>query len=95
MSYRFSYTISYVFGIGVSYWLNRVYVFKAHQGLVSILMFPLVYVLQYLFGMGVLWFWVDGLALNRVYGPLVVVGLSVPITYILTKFIFAFNIGRR
>ena len=32
MSYPISYSIAYVIGIGVAYFLNRAFVFRAHQG---------------------------------------------------------------
>jgi putative flippase GtrA len=49
-SYQASYAISYVVGILFSFVMNSLFVFKSHQGIRSILYFPLVYVVQYLGG---------------------------------------------
>lgn len=91
-SYRTSYSIAYVAGIAVSYLLNRSFVFKRHGGWRTLLLFPLVYVAQYLFGIFTLWVWIDQAKLSETIGPLVVVALSVPLTYLLTRFVF---VGKR
>lgn len=87
-SYQLSYSIAYVSGIGISYFLNRWYVFQAHRGMRSILLYPLVYMVQYGLGLLVLWIWIDKMALNAKAGPLIVVIVSVPMTYILSKLVF-------
>lgn len=87
-SYRTSYSAAYVAGIVVSYLLNRSFVFQRHGGLRSVFLFPLVYVVQYLFGMFTLWLWIDKAKLSEAIGPLVVVVLSIPLTYLLTHFVF-------
>jgi len=88
MSYRLSYTIAYVAGIAILYLFNRWFVFRTHRGLRSMLLFPLVYVFQYGFGLFILWLWVDQAKFSETIGPLVVVVLSVPLTYLLTRIIF-------
>jgi putative flippase GtrA len=88
MNYQLSYTITYITGIILAFFLNRRFVFRTHRGWKSILLYPLVYVFQYLFGMLVLWFIVNQLAWSAKLGPLFVVVLSVPLTYLLSKFIF-------
>jgi putative flippase GtrA len=87
-NYQISYTIAYVTGIIFTFLLNRLFVFKTHQGLKSLVLFPLVYVFQYFFGMLILWLGVQYLNLDVKFGPLVVVILSIPLTYLLSKFVF-------
>ncbi|MYN15035.1 GtrA family protein [Pusillimonas sp. TS35] len=87
-TYKVSYTISYTIGICIAYWLNRAFVFNAHRGFVSMLALPFIYVLQYLFGIAVLWFWVDWFGLDEVYGPAIVVFITIPVTYALTRLVF-------
>lgn len=91
-SYQISYTIAYVSGIAISYLLNRVFVFREHRGLRSLLLFPLVYVTQYGFGMLILWLWIDMAGLNDKIAPLVVVAMTLPLTYVLSRFVF---LGRK
>jgi len=86
--YKTSYSLAYISGIVVSYLLNRSFVFQRHGGLRSVLLFPLVYAAQYSFGIFALWLWVDQAGLSETIGPLVVVALSVPLTYLLTRFVF-------
>lgn len=87
-SYRFSYTVAYIAGIGLAYFLNRLFVFKEHRGVASVLLLPMIYVVQYLAGIGILWVWVDWIGLPSSLGPLAVIFFTVPLTYLLTRFAF-------
>ena len=88
MPYQFSYTIAYVSGITISYVLSRSYVFRSHYSLRSILLFPLVYVAQYVCGMLLLWLWIEVTGLSDKVAPLVVVAVTLPLTYVLSRFVF-------
>ncbi|WP_245217795.1 GtrA family protein [Pseudomonas eucalypticola] len=87
-SYQVSYSVAYGTGILIAFLLNRFFVFKTHQGLRSILLFPLVYVAQYLASLGILWVWIDQLHLDARLGPLAAIVLTIPLTYGLSKLIF-------
>ncbi|WP_211264514.1 GtrA family protein [Stenotrophomonas nitritireducens] len=86
--YRIAYSAAYAFGIVFAYLINRIFVFRTHAGLRSMLLFPLVYVAQYLSSMAVLWTWIERLHLPARLGPLVVVAITVPLTYLLSRFVF-------
>ena len=86
--YRVSYTLSYVSGIVLAYWLNRVFVFKSHRGAMSVLILPLIYVGQYVLGMTILWLWIDKAGLSQRLGPIVVVLVTIPVTFIFTRAVF-------
>ncbi len=88
ISYQASYTIAYLTGIVISYLLNRFFVFKSHRNIQSILLFPLIYIVQYSFGMCVLWLWVERMGLSEAVGSFIAIVLSIPVTFILTRFIF-------
>ena len=49
-SYQVSYAISFVFGIILSFILNTKYVFEVEQTIKKFVLFPLVYLIQYLLG---------------------------------------------
>ncbi|MBF6041667.1 GtrA family protein [Pseudomonas sp. P154a] len=87
-SYQISYTISYCLGVVLAYCLNRVVVFKSHRGLRSLLLFPLVYVVQYLLTSGVLWVLVVRLGVDDRIALLVAIVLMVPVNFLLSKNIF-------
>jgi len=91
-SYQISYTISYCLGVVLAYYLNRVVVFKSHRGLRSILLFPLVYVVQYLLTSCVLWGLVVQLGVDERLALLVAIVLMVPVNFLLSRKIFTRNI---
>jgi putative flippase GtrA len=88
LSYKVSFSLAYVVGVGSSYLLNRVFVFQQHRGLRSVALLPLVYLSQYLFGLLILWVLVDKLSLSEVFAPLLVTVVTIPFTYLLTRAAF-------
>lgn len=87
-AYTTSYSISYVCGILLAFLLSRYVVFKEHQGLKSVILFPLIYLAQYLFGLLIVWVWVRILFLPEFLAPLAAIVLSLPLTYMLSKLVF-------
>ncbi len=87
-SYRVAYTISYVAGIVLAFVLSRYFVFKSHRGAKSAVLFPLIYVIQYLLSMVIIWVWVDKIGLPTYLAPLTAILITVPITYLLSKALF-------
>ncbi|WP_455925526.1 GtrA family protein [Pseudomonas putida] len=88
LAYQASYTIAYVTGIVLAFVLNRFFVFQSHRGLTSIILFPTVYLAQYLLNLIVVWLWVDRLHLSDKLAPLAAIALSVPVTYGLSRHVF-------
>ncbi|MBI6701480.1 GtrA family protein [Pseudomonas viridiflava] len=89
LSYNVSYTISYVTGILLAYTLNRFFVFKSHQGLRSVILLPLIYLVQYCLSLVILWCWVEKLGLDERLAPLVAIALTLPVTFVLSKLAFS------
>ena len=87
-SYQVSYAIAFTCGIAISYALGRVFVFKTHRGYRSVLMLPLVYLVQYAVGAAVVWAWVTLLHQHPVLAPAVAILVTLPLTYLLSKFAF-------
>lgn len=88
LAYRESYTIAYVAGIVLAYSLNRYFVFKSHNGVRSVALFPLIYLVQYLASLLVLWVWVEKLGLDDRLAPLIAIAITVPLTFVLSKYLF-------
>jgi putative flippase GtrA len=86
--YNASYTMSYLAGLAFAYLMNRFYVFKCHQGLKSLILLPLVYLVQYLINMLVIWLWITVIGFAVRLAPLAAMVITVPMTYILSKCIF-------
>src|SRR5215217_5825700 len=86
--YQASYAIAFTCGIAISYVLGRVFVFKAHQGYRSVLLLPLVYLIQYAVGAAVVWAWVAVLRQHAMLAPAIAILVTLPLTYLLSKFAF-------
>ena len=87
LHYTLAYTIAYVTGIALAYWLSTWYVFEVRRSKRGMLLFPLVYVAQYLAGVGTLQFAVNLLSLPQQYALLVSIAVTVPITFVLSRLV--------
>lgn len=86
--YAAAYSVAFVVGIGIAYAMNRFFVFRSGGGVGSMVLFPLVYVVQYLVGLLVVMVWVDVLGLPEVFASLAAIAVTVPITYLLSRWVF-------
>ena len=91
LPYMVAYTLSYAIGILFGYLLNALWVFRKVPKLVTATTYPLVYLLTYCFGIGLLWLLVEVILVPAEIAPLVVITLTVPIMYFSTKVIFTGN----
>lgn len=87
-SYQVSYAVSYFCGVVIAYISNKLVVFKAHKGLTSALLFPLVYILQYLVTVAFLKLFVEVFYINERVALLAAIVFFVPINFALSKIIF-------
>ncbi|MEQ8034656.1 GtrA family protein [Xanthomonas sp. WHRI 6106] len=87
-SYKVAYTVAYVFGIVIAFFINRLFVFRTHRGWRSLLMFPFVYLAQYLASLAVVFAWVEHLKMSAALAPLIAILVTVPLTFILSRFVF-------
>lgn len=87
IGYSISYTVSYVSGIFISYYLNSLFVFKEKLSLKKFLKYPVVYIVQYLINLFMVFLFVEKLGLSARIVPLVVILITLPITYLLSKLI--------
>jgi putative flippase GtrA len=87
MPYKLSYSLAYICGIVVSYYLNSQFVFKEPVSLAKFLKYPVVYIVQYLLGIVVLYICVDVLAISKWLAPIGVIIISLPVTFGLSKLI--------
>jgi putative flippase GtrA len=92
LQYLVAYTITYALGILVSYYLNSRFVFRREVGWRKAVQYPLVYLVQYLLGTGSLYLLVRVLRVNKLLAPVIVILLTVPLTYLMGRRIIR---GRR
>ncbi len=87
LPYVWAYSLSYVLGIGVSYVLQAKWVFHVPLSWKNFMAFPLVYLVQWLLGLAILAFLVEWFALNENVAPLIVIVATLPVTFIMSRFI--------
>lgn len=87
LSYMAAYAVSYIAGIVVSYLLNAVFVFRQSLSFAHLAHFPMVYVVPYVIGSGMLWVLVDGGGVRRELAMIVVIAVSVPLTFVLSRYV--------
>lgn len=83
--YEIAYAIAYLLGIGTSYLLNAIFVFRQPLSLKAAFAFPLVYAAQLILGSVLLKVLVDWMGIPKQFAPLIVVVLSLPITFFLSR----------
>lgn len=87
LPYAVSFTVSYVAGIGLSYYLNSVFVFRKPMEWRKALQFPVVYIVQYVIGLGLMFVLIEWAGVNEVLAPWLVVLLTLPITFLMSRLI--------
>ena len=88
LPYALAYTVAFVIGILMAYLLNSTFVFRAATSARSFVLFPLIYLVQYLVGLAVVAIWVDLLRLPEEVAALAAVAVTLPITYALSRWLF-------
>ena len=87
IAYPVAYSVSYVSGVFISYYLNARFVFKEKLRLSKALQFPIVYLAQYLIGLGSLYFLVEVTHVSKFFAPILIVIITVPCTYPLSRYV--------
>ena len=85
--YQVAYGVAYAAGIGISYLLNARYVFREKYSLQTFFRYPVVYLVQYLLGCLLLYVGIEMLSLNKFTAPFFVIAATVPLTFMLSRFI--------
>lgn len=87
LPYLYAYTLSYCVAVTNSYFMNVFFVFRKKVSLHSFLKFPLVYVGQYFLGASILWLLVGKFGLEPTWAMVVVIIVTVPITFLASRFV--------
>jgi putative flippase GtrA len=85
LPYLISYSVAFMFSIFVSYVLNSKFVFNQELELRKAIKYPVVYVNQYVIGAVSLYLLVHFLEISKLVAPLLVVVLTIPVTYFLSR----------
>lgn len=85
INYQIAYLIAYVIGIIFAYWFNAVIVFKVPLSWKGAFSYPMVYIIQYIMSALFLGIFVEVWQINKIYAPLIVTVVMIPLTYFLSK----------
>lgn len=91
LPYLSAYVISYAAGIVFSYFINAYFVFKQRFNWHTFFRFPLVYVVQLGISLLILRVAIHRFAVPETLAPLIVIVITVPITYLMSRFILKRN----
>ena len=83
--YAIAYSLTFVAGIFLSYWLNATFVFRQPLRLKAALQYPAVYALQYIAGMIILYVGIEIFHISKAIAPLAAVALTIPLTYVCSR----------
>jgi putative flippase GtrA len=85
LPYLAAYSVAFILSVIISYLLNSRFVFKQELRLKKAAKYPLVYVAQYILGTGLMYVLVQLLKVNKLLAPAVVVLLTIPVTFTLSR----------
>ena len=91
--YPVAYSLAYFLGIFISYYLNSRFVFKRNVRLVKAFQYPLVYLVQYLLSVSLLSVLIEIFSLNKFIAPALVIMITIPVTFSLSRFIIKRRLG--
>lgn len=92
-NYSIAYLLSYILGIVVSFVLNSKMVFQTKMTVMKFIQYPLVYIAQFLLGLGLLNVIVSTIGVSEQIAPLIVTIVSIPVTFVISKLILSGRLG--
>ena len=81
-----AYTIAYLVGIAFSYAMACAYVFRTVVTVRTVLRYPIVYAVQYLYGLVALSLLVDLLGILQPIAMLLIIATTIPLTFVMTQY---------
>jgi putative flippase GtrA len=82
VNYQIAYFFAYLTGMIIAYIVNSLFVFRVELSYKSLFAYPLVYLAQYLISAMLLGTMVEVFGLAKVYAPLLVIVMMIPLTYV-------------
>jgi putative flippase GtrA len=88
LPYVWAYSITYLFGLTISYFLSSYWVFKKNIAIKSGMYFLIYHLSNYLVNIMALWIFIDLIGLSEKIAPVITISLLTPIFYLISKKIF-------
>lgn len=96
MHHQVAYALAFAVGLLIGYAFNATWTFRARHSMLRLGLYPLAYLPQLAFGAGLLEAIVAGLGIDPALAVLVVIAVSVPVNFILMRWMFRHTApGRR
>ena len=95
LDYRIAYAVSYASGIALAFSLNSIMVFKVNFSFVRMIIYPLIYLSQYIANASLLALFVGKWHIHKEVAPLLAICITMPIIYLLNKFILTTPIKKK
>lgn len=89
LPYALSYTLAYLLGVGLAYFLYRHFVFRTRGHRHAPLWVLLIYLLQYAAGLLLVYLWVDVMGAPAMFAPLFAIALTLPVVFLLNRRVFS------
>ena len=87
LDYKIAYTLSYIFGICLSYLLNLNIVFEQKHSMKKMIAYPAVYLVQYPLGIVLLYVFIELLSIDKYVAPIFTALAIFPLTFLITKLV--------
>lgn len=88
LPYLYAYSLAYCIAVLNSYFMSVRFVYKKKASLQSFFKFPFVYLAQYFIGASILWLLVGKVGIAPAWAMVVVIIVTVPITFLASRFVF-------
>jgi len=89
--YALAYTLSFVAGIVLSYWLSTRFVFRVPGSMKRFAAYPLVYAAQYGAGLATLHAAIEVFCIPQRLAMLVSIAVTVPLTFLLSRLVLKYE----
>ena len=84
LPYVWAYSITYLFGLTISYFLSSYWVFKKNIAIKSGMYFLIYHLSNYLVNIMALWIFIDLIGLSEKIAPVITISLLTPIFYLIS-----------
>ncbi|WP_099190544.1 GtrA family protein [Tepidibacter mesophilus] len=91
INYKISYIVAYILSMIGSYFLNTYFVYKQAPSWAKFFQFPLVYIVQLILNFVFVYVCVEWLFISKEWAPIILIPISVPITFFISRYIIARN----
>jgi len=88
LDYRLAYGVAYIFGIALAYVLNSRMVFSQRMSVRSMMTYPVVYLVCYLLGTGILMILVQGMNMKQEWAAMIAMILVIPVSFLINRVYF-------